>query len=147
MPSTDVPPAETVTAPPAPAPEAAGPRRRLLTRRSAGLILLGGGATAAGLWQMGRAGTDTDGSARAADAFDESYRGRRIQGATGPGGAFEVRVDGRPLHLMRRADGSYLSMVDHYTSHPTARDAARGAVDELDGQTLRAHPMSTEAKV
>ncbi|MFI7010344.1 tyrosinase family oxidase copper chaperone [Streptomyces sp. NPDC050145] len=144
-PLTDAPPTETVTAPPGGEP---GPRRRLLTRRSAGLILLGGGATAAGLWQMGRAGTDADGSARAADAFDESYRGRRIQGAPAPGGgAFEVSVDGRPLHLMRRADGSYLSMVDHYTSHPTARDAARGAVDELDGQTLRAHPMSAEPKV
>jgi hypothetical protein len=125
---------------PAPAPAAPdpapAPRRRLLTRRSAGLILLGGGVTAAGLWRIGRGGT-----APADDAFDETYRGRHLRGAAVSGTAWEVTVDGRPLHLMRRADGSYLSMVDHYTSHPSARDAARAAVDELGGQQLRDHEM------
>ncbi|MET7360451.1 tyrosinase family oxidase copper chaperone [Streptomyces sp. NPDC005562] len=69
--------------------------------------------------------------------FDELYQGRRIQGgpaaaqeASAPGG-WQVTVDGRPLGLMRRADGSYLSMVDHYESHPTPLAAARGAVDAL----------------
>ncbi|MEU1531200.1 tyrosinase family oxidase copper chaperone [Streptomyces fagopyri] len=72
-------------------------------------------------------------------SFDEMYHGRHILGArTGAGGRaavgggeWHVTVDGRPLHLMRRADGSYLSMVDHYQSYPTARAAARAAVDEL----------------
>lgn len=69
--------------------------------------------------------------------FDELYQGRRIQGgpaaaqeASAPGG-WQVTVDGRPLGLMRRADGSYLSMVDHYESHATPLAAARGAVDAL----------------
>ncbi|GHJ39981.1 tyrosinase family oxidase copper chaperone [Streptomyces sp. TS71-3] len=48
----------------------------------------------------------------------------------------EVLIDGRPLHLMRRADGSYLSMVDHYGSHPTVLAAARGAVDALGASRL-----------
>ncbi|MFJ6128714.1 tyrosinase family oxidase copper chaperone [Streptomyces griseoviridis] len=81
-------------------------------------------------------------------AFDETYRGRRIRGsrvpaadlasAAGPGGAaragggaWRVTVDGFPLPLMRRADGSWLSMIDHYRSYPTPQAAARAAVDEL----------------
>ncbi|MEE1751119.1 tyrosinase family oxidase copper chaperone [Streptomyces sp. SP18CS02] len=79
-------------------------------------------------------------------AFDEMYKGRHIQGrpvpapdpaagttaggtARGPG--FEARIDGRPLHLMRCADGGYLSVVDHYRSCPTPLAATRAAVDEL----------------
>ncbi|MGV4981904.1 tyrosinase family oxidase copper chaperone [Streptomyces sp. NPDC001709] len=74
---------------------------------------------------------------RRATAFDETYHGRHIRGVevrTGrraAGHQWEVTIDGRPLHLMRRADGSWLSMVDHYRSYPTPLAAARGAVDEL----------------
>lgn len=84
--------------------------------------------------------------------FDEVYRGRRIEGrrlnaaesaaldpaGTEPSGRerVEVKVDGRPLHLMRRADGSYLSMVDHYRSWPTPLDATRAAVDALGSARL-----------
>ncbi|GGN54661.1 tyrosinase [Streptomyces albiflavescens] len=88
-------------------------------------------------------------------SFDEVYRGRHILGTRtgtdarasfdggydrgyggghsgGPGGSeWHVTVDGKPLQLMRRADGSYLSMVDHYESYPTALAAVRAAVDEL----------------
>ncbi|WP_436847403.1 tyrosinase family oxidase copper chaperone [Streptomyces aureus] len=72
-------------------------------------------------------------------SFDEVYRGRHILGtrsgsdgrAAYAGGEWQVTVDGRPLHLMRRADGSYLSMVDHYESYPTPLAAARAAVDQL----------------
>ncbi|MFJ7153090.1 tyrosinase family oxidase copper chaperone [Streptomyces sp. NPDC100445] len=78
-------------------------------------------------------------------SFDETYRGRRIQGvplpAAGPrtaGTDWRVTIDGRPLHLMRRADGSWLSMVDHYTSYRTPLEATRAAVDGLGpGQRLR----------
>ncbi|PAK22580.1 tyrosinase [Streptomyces sp. alain-838] len=79
-------------------------------------------------------------------AFDEIYRGRRIRGARAvaghavAAGAWHVTVDGRPLHLMRRADGGWLSMIDHYRSYPTPLDAARAAVDELGGERLREAP-------
>ncbi|MFH9013946.1 tyrosinase family oxidase copper chaperone [Streptomyces sp. NPDC017943] len=79
--------------------------------------------------------------------FEETYRGRRIQGvplvpeqASGDE-QWHVTVDGRPLHLMRRADGTWLSMVDHYRSYPTPLAATRAAVDELGpGQRLRDLP-------
>ncbi|MFE0805380.1 tyrosinase family oxidase copper chaperone [Streptomyces sp. NPDC058812] len=88
---------------------------------------------------------EPDGSA----SFDETYRGRRIRGirsaagrAVGAG-TWHVTVDGRPLHLMRRADGSWLSMIDHYRSYPTPLAAARGAVDELGpGEHLRDTPAA-----
>ncbi|MDX3577435.1 tyrosinase family oxidase copper chaperone [Streptomyces sp. FL07-04A] len=78
-------------------------------------------------------------------SFDETYRGRRIRGLLTTGGTagaghatWTVTVDGRPLHLMRRADGTWLSMVDHYRSYATPLEAARAAVDELGpGQRLR----------
>ncbi|MEU9453573.1 tyrosinase cofactor [Streptomyces sp. NPDC048277] len=79
----------------------------------------------------------------AGTSFDETYRGRRIRGAlvagrAAGGGEWQVTVDGRPLHLMRRADGSWLSMLDHYSSYPTPLAAARAAVDQLGpGQRLR----------
>ncbi|MEU3523471.1 tyrosinase family oxidase copper chaperone [Streptomyces sp. NPDC038707] len=77
--------------------------------------------------------------------FDETYRGRRIQGVLVPatgrqaaGGTWRITVDGRPLHLMRRADGTWLSMVDHYTSYRTPLEATRAAVDEMGpGRRLR----------
>jgi hypothetical protein len=94
---------------------------------------------------------------RSGTLFEERYRGRLIRGvwiphgapdtgtgtpapAPGPAGAGEwrVTVDGRPLHLMRRADGTWLSMVDHYQSYPTPLEAARGAVDVMGpGRQLR----------
>ncbi|MEU6578025.1 tyrosinase family oxidase copper chaperone [Streptomyces sp. NPDC046805] len=76
--------------------------------------------------------------------FDETYHGRRIRGFPIPvgervtdGAEWEVTVDGRPLPLMRRADGTWLSMIDHYSSYRTPREAARAAVDELGTQRLR----------
>ncbi|MGP4092691.1 tyrosinase family oxidase copper chaperone [Streptomyces sp. KR55] len=77
-------------------------------------------------------------------AFDQTYRGRRIRGVWIPArgaaedGRWHVTVDDRPLHLMRRADGTWLTMVDHYCSYRTPLEAARAAVDELGpGQRLR----------
>ncbi|GHB23044.1 hypothetical protein GCM10010377_11170 [Streptomyces viridiviolaceus] len=82
---------------------------------------------------------------RPGTGFDVTHGGRRIRGVrTSGSGAFEdgrwhVTVDGRPLHLMRRADGTWLSMVDHYCSYPTPLEAARAAVDVLGpGVRLRA---------
>lgn len=81
----------------------------------------------------------------AGTSFDETYRGRRIQGAPVPVAGrttadcdWRITIDGRPLHLMRRADGTWLSMVDHYTSYRTPLQATRAAVDEIGpGQRLR----------
>ena len=63
----------------------------------------------------------------------------RQPGSAAGAGAWQVTVDGRPLHLMRRADGSYMSMVDHYTSYDSPLAAAKAAVDELGDQQLRPH--------
>lgn len=76
--------------------------------------------------------------------FHETYRGRRIvcvaddavrRGNEVPG-VWHVTVDGRPLHLMRRVDGTWMTMVDHYQSYASPLAAARAAVDEL-GPTVR----------
>jgi hypothetical protein len=53
----------------------------------------------------------------------------------------EVRIDGRPLHVMRRSDGTYLSLVNHYESFPTLREVARAAVDELGDAQLSLSPL------
>ncbi|MFF2849635.1 tyrosinase family oxidase copper chaperone [Streptomyces sp. NPDC058001] len=90
---------------------------------------------------MGRGGRQDEapGGWRGGVVFDEVYRGRRIRGLEvtmvglghGHGGSVRVTVDGRALPLMRRADGGYLSMVDHYASYATPLEATRAAVDEL----------------
>ncbi|OXS36606.1 apotyrosinase chaperone MelC1 [Streptomyces sp. XY006] len=82
-------------------------------------------------------------------AFDEVYKGRRIQGrpATGSGhhqhgAGYAVFVDGVELHVMRNADGSWISVVSHYDPVPTPRAAARAAVDELQGAPLLPFPAN-----
>ncbi|MCA1217416.1 tyrosinase cofactor [Streptomyces sp. 8L] len=83
---------------------------------------------------------------------EETYRGRHIRvrhttsgpvraGALSPGvypgvPSYDVLIDGRPLPVMRRADGSYMSAVNHYESFPTLVAAARAAVDDLRGARL-----------
>ncbi|MFJ4873123.1 tyrosinase cofactor [Streptomyces sp. NPDC088757] len=78
-------------------------------------------------------------------AFDEVYQGRRIQG--GPahggghhgghhGGGYTVTVDGRELHVMRNADGTWISVIHHYEPVATPRELARAAVRELRGAPL-----------
>ncbi|WP_329571784.1 tyrosinase family oxidase copper chaperone [Streptomyces sp. NBC_01361] len=126
--------------------------RRTAVRRLIGVALAAAVVPAAAL--VGRAFREPHDDLRDASGkdFEETYRGRHIRGTRGQGsmmrahlgqkpgqrsGRWDVTVDGRPLHLMRRADGSYLSMVDHYQSYPTPLAAARGAVDELGDQILR----------
>ncbi|MFH8801889.1 tyrosinase cofactor [Streptomyces sp. NPDC017936] len=86
------------------------------------------------------------------DSFDEVYRGRRIQGRPSSGGGhhggghhgggYAVFVDGVELHVMRNADGSWISVVSHYDPVPTPRAAARAAVDELRGARLLPFPTT-----
>ncbi|MFE9017741.1 tyrosinase cofactor [Streptomyces sp. NPDC007808] len=82
-------------------------------------------------------------------SFDEVYKGRRIQGRPASGGGhqhhgagYAVFVDGVELHLMRNADGSWISVVSHYEPVPTPRAAARAAVDELQGAKLLPFPAN-----
>ncbi|MFI6434788.1 tyrosinase family oxidase copper chaperone [Streptomyces sp. NPDC050759] len=139
-------------------PESGAPARR--SRRDLLLGLFGPAAVAVALIPVALASRVPRAAERAArPVFDETYRGRRIRGIRGSAaaaggvlgaGGWHVTVDGRPLHLMRRADGTWLSMVDHYRSYATALDAARAAVDELgpgrqlretwnDGDDMRGH--------
>ncbi|MEU5370169.1 tyrosinase family oxidase copper chaperone [Streptomyces sp. NPDC005951] len=91
------------------------------------------------------------GSWATSEEFAQMYRGREIRGTATvvPAGApaddrvavaaepvTEIRIDGRPLHVMRRADGTYLSDVRHYESYPTLLETARAAVDELGSARL-----------
>ncbi|MGW1819037.1 tyrosinase family oxidase copper chaperone [Streptomyces sp. NPDC002125] len=59
-------------------------------------------------------------------------------GGAGAAPDAEIHIDGRALHVMRRADGTYLSTVNHYESFPTLRETARAAVDELGTAQLSA---------
>ena len=124
--------------PPPPPPLPPGRSRRLILRAAFALGAIGG--TAAALAPIVRAGRGGAG-APAPDVFDEMYGGRHIQGTRAAFDAaadspVDVRIDGRPLHVMRRADGSFLSVVNHYESFPTALAAARAAVDDLGGERL-----------
>ncbi|MER7836502.1 tyrosinase cofactor [Streptomyces sp. NPDC096040] len=114
------------------------PTRREVTR---GLLAAAAALALAPVVAASRPVPPADGPA--GSSFDETYRGRRIHGVPVAGqsvgqGEWQVTVDGRPLHLMRRADGTWLSMVDHYSSYPTPLEAARAAVDQIGpGQRLR----------
>lgn len=126
---------------------ATGRRARGRARRDVLRGLLGAAAALAlaPVVAASRPAPPPDGPAPDTDtSFDEMYRGRRLHGvltSTGRaagGERWDVTVDGRPLHLMRRADGTWLSMVDHYRSYDTPLEAARAAVDELGpGEMLR----------
>jgi hypothetical protein len=80
----------------------------------------------------------------ARDSFDEVFRGRRIQGMpmTGNsahqhgGSGYMVLVDGKQLHVMRNADGTWISVINHYQTFSTPRALARSAVNELRGADL-----------
>ncbi len=45
-------------------------------------------------------------------------------------------IDGTELHVMRNADGSWISVVSHYDPVPSPHAAARAAVVELQGASL-----------
>ncbi|MER5778847.1 tyrosinase cofactor [Streptomyces sp. NPDC002039] len=115
-------------------------RRQALGTTAGALSVIGlAGATAYA------AGTDSR-AAIPAGTVDEVYMGRRIQitAATGGGhhgghhspGLPTVRIDGRELHVMQNADGSWISVVNHYETFATPISLARAAVRELQGATL-----------
>ncbi|MGW0916111.1 apotyrosinase chaperone MelC1 [Streptomyces sp. NPDC002784] len=117
-------------------------RRRALTAAAA-LAAASGAATLAA---PARAAGHHPGSPA---PFDEVYKGRRIQGRARSGGGhhdhgagYAVFVDGAELHVMRNADGSWISVVSHYDPVTTPRAAARAAVDELQGAALLPFPTN-----
>lgn len=80
------------------------------------------------------------GAAAGRPLFDEVYRGRRIQGRTSASqDGIALSIDGRPLHVMRRVDGSWISMANHYQPYQTPLDTARGAVDVIGSAQLTAY--------
>ncbi|MER8184609.1 tyrosinase cofactor [Kitasatospora sp. NPDC094015] len=120
-------------------------RRRML--QGAGVAL----TAAVGAVVLGATGpADSPASAAdpgAGDHFDETYRGRRIQGAPTAGApaaagghhhdtGYRVQIDRRELHMMRNADGTWISVINHYQTHQTPRALARAAVDDLQGAQL-----------
>ncbi|MER5216439.1 tyrosinase cofactor [Streptomyces sp. NPDC002838] len=117
-------------------------RRRALTAAAALATVAGAHAVAA---PPAAAADHHPGSP---EAFDEVYKGRRIHGRSAAGGGhhhgtgYAVFVDGVELHVMRNADGSWISVVSHYDPVPTPRAAARAAVDELRGAPLLPFPAN-----
>ncbi|MEU6056053.1 tyrosinase cofactor [Streptomyces xanthochromogenes] len=102
----------------------------------AGLALAG---TAHAAVPSGR--TDAHTGHDAPETFDEVFQGRRIQGAPAAGhmhhgGGYGVRIDGQELHVMQNADGTWISVVNHYETFATPRAVARAAVVELQGASL-----------
>ncbi len=75
---------------------------------------------------------DTADDAATTTLFDEIYRGRHIQGFGSPEpSGVRILIDGRPLEMMRRVDGSWISMANHYQPYLTPLATARGAVDVI----------------
>ncbi|MEU3777097.1 tyrosinase family oxidase copper chaperone [Streptomyces sp. NPDC032472] len=101
----------------------APPTRRAVLRTAFTAAVLAG--TAAALAPVLRARRPRQ-TVTPAPLAEETYRGRHISVS-----AAGVRIDGRPLHVMQRADGSYLSGINHFESFATPLELARAAVDEL----------------
>ncbi|MFF7356524.1 MULTISPECIES: apotyrosinase chaperone MelC1 [Streptomyces] len=121
-------------------------RRRALTATAA----LAATATVTALAAPAASAAGHDHTMPMPDTFNEVYKGRRIQGRPMSGGGhhhehgggYEVLIDGVPLHLMRNADGTWISVVSHYDPVRTPRAAARAAVDELQGAALLPFPAN-----
>ncbi|MGW1636143.1 tyrosinase family oxidase copper chaperone [Streptomyces lavendulae] len=109
---------------------AARPSRRTVLRTAFTAAVLAGAAAALAPVLGARRPRQT---LTPAPLTEETYRGRHI--SVDLAGA-AVRIDGRPLHVMRRADGSYLSGVNHFESFATPLELARAAVDELGTNQL-----------
>jgi hypothetical protein len=108
-------------------------RRRVLTNCVTTVAATSG--TAAALWPAvsARPQRDRDITDDApTPLFDEIYRGRRIQGfASATQSEANILIDGRLLHVMRRVDGSWISLANHFQPYATQVATARGAVDVI----------------
>ncbi|MGW0699652.1 apotyrosinase chaperone MelC1 [Streptomyces sp. NPDC002867] len=128
-------------------------RRRFLRGGIAALAALAVAGTTAIVHQEGSdraTGRGEGGASRtgstAGEPFDETYRGRHIQGWPtdhghhGTGGGYRVLIDGAELHVMQNGDGTWVSLIDHYEVFATPRALARSAVDNLAGADLVPSP-------
>ncbi|MFF5705000.1 tyrosinase family oxidase copper chaperone [Streptomyces sp. NPDC012794] len=113
---------------------AAPPTRRAVLRTAFVAAVAGGVAAALAPVLRARGPRQT---LTPAPLAEETYRGRHISVDLA---SAQVRIDGRPLHVMRRADGSYLSGVNHFESYGTPMELARAAVDELGTSQLAVTP-------
>ncbi|GAB7028873.1 tyrosinase family oxidase copper chaperone [Streptomyces sp. NPDC021749] len=105
------------------------------------------------------AGGHHDGGHDMPEPFDEIYEGRHIEGWPADGGDshggqagpkrraqrlagphdgmdFVVRIDNDDLHVMQNADGTWISLVNHYEKFNTPHALARAAVRALQGADL-----------
>ncbi|NUS14293.1 MAG: tyrosinase [Streptomyces sp.] len=127
-------------------PGTAVTRRRVIRSGAVSVVAVSG--TAAALYPVLTSGhppeTRTDDADRAPGAhgggapqtrallFDEIYKGRHIQGFTDPGeDGVAITIDGTPLPVMRRVDGTWISNANHYQPYTTPLATARGAVDVI----------------
>ncbi|GAA3063751.1 hypothetical protein GCM10020000_54010 [Streptomyces olivoverticillatus] len=51
-------------------------------------------------------------------------------------GGFAVTIDGKELHVMQNADGTWISVVNHYQTFADPLALTRAAVDKLRGAAL-----------
>ncbi|WP_327302661.1 tyrosinase cofactor [Streptomyces sp. NBC_01298] len=123
-------------------------RRQALSASAGALTALGlAGATA----HAAVTGPRTAAPTTPAGTIDEVYQGRRIRIVPASGGGNDhgghhgghqspgqptVLIDGRELHVMRNADGTWISVVNHYETFSGPLPLARAAVRELQGATL-----------
>ncbi|MFD8982425.1 tyrosinase cofactor [Streptomyces sp. NPDC059564] len=127
----------------------------MITRRRA-FGLAAGAAAAVGLTacDKGASGPSSPAAGPTAKAsalslpggsIDEVYEGRRIQITLEAGGQHDghhmpgmptIKIDGKELHLMRNADNSWVTVVNHYETFPDPISAARAAVRDLQGANL-----------
>lgn len=119
-------------------------RRQALTATAGALSVLGlAGATAHAAVTAPRPAAP----ATPTGTVDEVYQGRRIRIAPAAGGGGHhgghhspglptVLIDGRELHVMQNADGTWISVVNHYETYADTLTLARAAVRELQGAAL-----------
>ncbi|MFB0632778.1 tyrosinase family oxidase copper chaperone [Streptomyces sp. AB3(2024)] len=128
-----------------------------ITRRQAFGIAIGA-ATAVGLTACDKAGSGAASASASPNAkasgpalsipaggIDEVFEGRRIQITLDPGahhdgqhmpGMPTIKIDGKELHLMRNADNSWVTVVNHYETFADPISAAKAAVRDLQGANL-----------
>ncbi|MFD7559851.1 MULTISPECIES: tyrosinase family oxidase copper chaperone [unclassified Streptomyces] len=116
-----------------------------ITRRQALAGTTAGALTALGVAATAANATPATTPTTSGTATEEVYQGRRIR-ITQDGGGHHgghhgaglptVRIDGRELHVMRNADGTWISVVNHYETFADPLSLARAAVRDLQGSEL-----------